>query len=243
MEPPNLQIETVIKNLYAECGLEPPGGQHRITPLGVLLGSFNLTWHEIEGLTGRSAGEMLIQQGGMLVPMAEANTDPLAGFLYVSAHCGSIFVEHRDRITRRRFSAAHELGHYLLHFRPLIEAARASDHPDLIALTDGLGSVDDEVEPGNFSGQESSMATRHGLTALGLKLPPYEQMEQEADAFAAELLMPAGVLAEQVHHQARIFKGQDLVKRLAAELLVSQAAMRWRLRSLGLLTPPAAPLN
>jgi Zn-dependent peptidase ImmA (M78 family) len=60
-------------------------------------------------------------------------------------------------------------------------------------------------------------------------------MEREANQFAAELLMPQPLVTELVARYAPQFQGEDLVWRLATELLVSRAAMRWRLKGLDFL--------
>ena len=61
-------------------------------------------------------------------------------------------------------------------------------------------------------------------------------MEREANEFAAELLMPVEVIRELVTHYAADCLGDDLIWRLSSEMLVSRAAMRWRLRELSTLT-------
>ena len=73
------------------------------------------------------------------------------------------------------------------------------------------------------------------LTSL---LPTFEQMEREANHFAAELLMPVEVLYTLATHTFSYLQGEELVWRLATELLVSQASMRWKLYHLGLVTRP-----
>ena len=74
-------------------------------------------------------------------------------------------------------------------------------------------------------------------------LPSFEQMEREANQFAVELLMPADVLLKLVAQYAPNFQGEELVWRLSTEVLVSQATMRWRLHSMGLLAHPTAQWN
>jgi hypothetical protein len=88
---------------------------------------------------------------------------------------------------RRRFTIAHEIGHFVLH-------------PEL------------------------SLPERGGLvTEAG------RAVEREADAFAAELLMPEDLVREAaLEHGAK-------VDRLADRFDVSRAAMRNRLQRLGIL--------
>src|SRR5439155_18530777 len=41
--------------------------------------------------------------------------DVLAGFVFVAGRVGWAFVSEADSLARRRFTAAHELGHFILH--------------------------------------------------------------------------------------------------------------------------------
>jgi Zn-dependent peptidase ImmA (M78 family) len=159
--------------------------------------------------------------------LVTCNEEPLAGYLYANNRFGAIFVRQDDPVVRRRFSVAHELGHYLLHFRPLLLKVDHEGVPLLDEVDDSIGAAQAEGEP--------SQAPLARAQDISERLPPYAQLEDEADSFAAYLLMPEDVvraLAARLGHRC---KGEDLVWRLASDLLVSQAAMRWRLRALGLL--------
>ena len=91
---------------------------------------------------------------------------------------------------RRRFTIAHEIGHFVLH-------------PERGRPECGGAAVDEA-----------------------------ERVEEcEADAFAAELLMPERLVREAVHKQ-----GPD-VDRLAGRFEVGRKAMRARLDDLGLAEP------
>jgi Zn-dependent peptidase ImmA (M78 family) len=63
-----------------------------------------------------------------------------------------------------------------------------------------------------------------------------DEMEREANRFAAELLMPTAVCAARADEFRKVYGMcplQPFAYRLAAELLVSSEAMRYRLRELG----------
>jgi Zn-dependent peptidase ImmA (M78 family) len=224
-----MNIQPTIAALYEETGLKPPTAGRCIAPLGEIIDGYQLTSTEITHLTGRGAVEYLMQKGAIIRPPSRLNEDALAGFLYVSPHFGCLFVERRDLITRRRFSAAHELGHYLLHFRPLLQSL--SDQDAIIEVTDALPSSED-VEPDLLPMSSINVSEENDLARL---LPPLEQMEMEANRFAAELLMPERVTREMAEARAKDFRGDDLAQRMATEMLVSQAAMRWRLLQLNLI--------
>jgi Zn-dependent peptidase ImmA (M78 family) len=139
-------------------------------------------------------------------------------FLYANASCGHIFVRRGDILTRRRFTAAHELGHYRLHLAPKL-ARRDRVDAELVEVDD-----DDKV-------------SESGAEALAT-------MEREANRFAAELLMPELVCRELFDRYAGKYGPvpRFLVQHIAGDLLVSREAIKWRLRSLGLIAEDTAQL-
>jgi Zn-dependent peptidase ImmA (M78 family) len=169
--------------------------------------------------------------------------DRLAGFLYASARFGNIFVEQGDRLTRRRFSVAHELGHFTLHVLPYFAAHR--DDPDAasVGIVEALPTDAEGEEGGQLHGQmmlpgsgDAGISDWAGMaqrTATETTLAD-ERLELEANRFAAELLMSADVVAQLVERHGAQFRGADLISRLASDLLVSRAAVELRLHDLGL---------
>ena len=226
-------IAILIAGLYQEAEVEVPGLRRRITPLGDLVGSLNLASKELPGLSQQGAMRYLIQQGVLLENPEAAGQDELAGFLYANTSYGCIFLEANDHLTRRRFSVAHELGHYLLHFRPLLKIAEGDQ--EYFELTEALylGRNDDPQE--TVSGRVELIDQR----LLKAHLPPEARMEYEANQFATELLMPEAVVRGLFARVMLRFGDDDLVSYLATEMLVSQEAMRWRLRNFHLLPLPA----
>jgi hypothetical protein len=128
-------------------------------------------------------------------PLADGQT--LSGLLLPGR--GEIWVnagEARQWPPRRRFTIAHELGHWQLHRRaevPVFCRAAAIEPPDVEA-----GSLEDR------------------------RLPP---AEEEANAFAAALLMPARLVREQYALQPRDFSA------MCTTFGASGAAMGRRLRA------------
>jgi hypothetical protein len=131
---------------------------------------------------------------------AEGLGDPaqtLAGFVFVAGRVGRAFVNASDVLVRRRFTAAHELGHAVLH-RDRIGRYRAD-----VAISESADEPD--------------------------------EMEREANRFAVVLLMPAEVCearAKELSDKHGCCPRGVLAYRLAAELLVSREAMRYRLTDL-----------
>lgn len=113
---------------------------------------------------------------------------------------------------RQRFSVAHELGHASLHF-----PARSPGIPE--------AAVSRPLE----------VLYRDGLAEEGT-----DQVEIEANSFAAALLMPRQLLEpafRQLLCQSRPIRADKLVRQLADQFQVSQQAMSYRLINLGFIDP------
>lgn len=227
MTSPIDPIAEAITSLYAEAGLTPPSIAQPITPLGSLLRNVGLIGVELVGLTVATASDFLLKRGGAVEPLPPLTKDALAGFLcWVPNYGGCVFVERHDIFARRRFSVAHELGHYLLHFRPRLSKL---DQPILDALP---LTTDEDTELSEMQVGQMSVADKE---VIG---PAFEEMEREANEFAANLLMPANVVRALSARYQPYLSGNDLALRLAGDLFVSRAAARWRLRGLGFSLPP-----
>ncbi|HEU5382300.1 MAG TPA: ImmA/IrrE family metallo-endopeptidase [Ktedonobacteraceae bacterium] len=226
-------LRTRIEQLYQETGVKPSTERKGsyITPLGDLIGSFNLVNKELVGLTLRTALCYLSQQGALNEPTEGTSNEALAGFLYTNTSYGCIFVEARDLFVRRRFSAAHELGHFLLHFQPLLLMAEKDD--EYLELTEIYHGKTDDPEA-----TESGSVERVEQHSLQRRLPFEARMEYEANQFATELLMPEETVRQLCARVVSRLSDDDLVGYMAREMLVSLEAMRWRLRNLGLLPLP-----
>lgn len=233
------QIQENIDAAYAQAGLRPPGAPGSapaaIVPLEALLIEQSLFYAELPKLTAGRAMAYLRQRAGVDLPKPPEQDEDLAGFLYAFPYEGEVWgcllVRQEDIIERRRFSAAHELGHYLLHFLPLLtQRLREGQH---LYLSEGFSFGEGQgEEPGEgaatLCAQDASGALADGLRA---GLP---HLEAEANRFAAELLMPEATC--RALWDLRGKRGIRSSRRLAQDLLVSPAAMHLRLSSLGLLT-------
>ena len=226
------QIRDIANSVWSN--LHPAPMMFGISPLYEMISSYPIRTAEIDGLTFQSATDFLTSETGQVIPMPGEGDQPLAGFLFIQryrkAFYGCILVEQRDSVVRRRFSAAHELGHYLLHFLPALEFR--SSNIDLI-LAEGLTYPKESMEDlpiGKLAMIEAPNQDVH-FNFIGNEL-----VEREANQFAAELLVPEGTckLMYQSFSQKYGTKRQILTKRLATEFLVSAEAMKWRLAALKL---------
>lgn len=165
--------------------------------------SVNLTHVSIAELSTESAINYLVAEryvsGPQVLTDLPATADRIDGFLFWAGDDGLAFVnaDKDSPLPRRRFTAAHELGHAVMH-RDRMDRFRVD-----AKINDGADSPD--------------------------------EMEREANQFAVELLMPADVCrirAAELRDQFGCCPRGVLAYRIAAELLVSREAMRYRLADL-----------
>jgi hypothetical protein len=221
-----------VRRVYAEIGreLEQSAG---IAPLDELIASYPIRVEELPGLTYRKAANFLLNELGRAVEVPATGDRPLAGFLYCLLWDGTLYgyilVNRDDPIVRRRFSKAHELGHYVLHFLPLLE--REARPGDAAVLWEGLVYLDDDA--GSPVGHRSEIADLEpGATAERMMLD--DEAELEANRFAAELLLPEAACRKALERH-RTLRGPAIVRRLEGDFLISRQAAHRRLAELGLL--------
>jgi Zn-dependent peptidase ImmA (M78 family) len=227
------EIVQVVQQVYTEAGLNIQQCNPGVVPLYDLIGAYPLRIAALSNLTYQTAIKFLSIETGHIL---ESNQEDrkLSGFLYVYEFAklfyGCILLEKEEPIARQRFSAAHELGHYLLHCLPQLQSMTNTTR-SLILSESFAGEDDTDAEKPLIqlsSGTDFSLETRLPIAI--------EQMELEADQFAAELLMPAITCSELVQKYRRRFgtKPTVLAGRLAPEFLVSRMAMERRLADLDL---------
>ena len=204
-------IRDAVAGTFRDAGLAWPPAQAGPVPLGDLIATYPVAHEEVDGLN-RAAAAAVLRRWDVRWSEIPGEDPPLAGFLYANARSGYIFVRRGDFLPRRRFTAAHELGHYRLHLGPRL----ARDAAELVEA-----DRDAEVEE---SGQAELAA-----------------MERQANRFAAELLMPEAACRALHERHSRMYGAVDryLVYHLAADLLVSRSAIAWRLFGLGLIARPS----
>ena len=219
------QIRAIIQSLYLETDVAPPSLAHPMAPLGPLMDRLPLRREEVVDLTSQKVLLGLMNRRALdkVATFGVATTDPLAGFFYACGAFAWIFVSASDLTVRKRFSAAHELGHFLLHFRPQIIY--------------GIAVMEQQELPGwrdEFTAEQIS-AAEEGKTKVSKNIEPsFLRQEREANAFAAELLMPENVVRSLAQSYKNLMEYKDLTGRLAETMLVSHQAMTIRLQSLGL---------
>jgi len=226
------QIKSIVNQLLKKT--HSSYKENNIIPLYDIVCSHPIRIAEIEDLSFHTAAQFLSSETGQSVPLPENERQELAGFLFIQRYrktlYGCILVEKKDSIVRRRFSVAHELGHYLLHFLPEFESQHASQ--DLV-FAEGLtysSNLTDDLPTGK-------LALIQSLENLsGFNFIENELVEKEANQFAAELLIPESRCKDMYRDFTKKYGVQRpvLIKRLATEFLVSAEAMKWRLMALKL---------
>lgn len=246
------KITLAVQQANKEAGLDPEKLNPGVVPLYDLIRAYPIRVAELKDMTAQSVAKFLEAETGQVLPIPESEDRKLAGYLYLQEYqglfYGCILVEKTPQsapIARRRFSAAHELGHYLLHFLPLLERHQQDNSEEPLILTEGLyvakkSEVDDESddksEGDNDEPSDRSTFTTGSLAVLDALGIEQQQIEKEADQFAAELLMPASACQVLAERYCRRFgtKRDVLARRLATEFLVSKQAMMRRLGELEL---------
>ena len=197
-------IAEAVADLRKQLGIPVEPSRRGPTPLRRFfeeMGTPQLSHVALPDLT-RGAVSMHLLSEGILAGDLGDPEERLAGFLFFASGSAWAYVsnDRENPLARRRFTAAHELGHAVLH-RDRMGRFRAD-----VQIVDG---------------------TEEGI----------EEIEREANRFAAELLMPAEVIRAREQELTREHGAcprSVLEYRLAAELLVSQQAIRFRLKSLNI---------
>lgn len=243
-------ISQTVQLVYKEAELDLNTLPLGVVPLYDLIRAYPIRVAEIKDMTIQSVADFLEAETGQKLPLADSENQnlQLAGYLYLQEYqgffYGCILVEkkpHSAPVSRRRFSAAHELGHYLLHFLPLLELHQQNNLKEPLVLTEGLyvqkkGEDDDDSKEDDDEQTSQFTFTSEVQAVTDFLGIDEQQMEKEADQFAAELLMPTSACFALAKRYIRRFgrKRDVLAKRLATEFLVSDQAMKRRLKDLEL---------
>lgn len=146
-------------------------------PLASYFAETALDHVELPNLTCGSVADYLRREGVAVEDVGNPD-DSLAGFVFTAGRVGWAFVSAADVLARRRFTAAHELGHFVLH-RTTMGRFRADTDA---TLQDADGEVADRME-------------REANRFAAELLMPADICRQRADEFRAKYgCCPRGVL-------------------------------------------------
>ncbi|HTU19347.1 MAG TPA: ImmA/IrrE family metallo-endopeptidase [Gemmataceae bacterium] len=194
-------ITAAVADLRAACQLPEDPLRRGPVRLERFLAEHALRLVELPRLSRAAVYDYLLAKGS--IPGDLGEDEDLAGFLYLSGPFGRVFVNADDPVTRRRFTAGHELGHFVLHRASLGGKVSFGDSPATVV----------EVE------DDTAMAMERQANRFAAELlMPASVCRARGDTFRSTYgVCPRGPFA---YH-------------LASELVVSPEAMRYRLRDLG----------
>ncbi len=211
---------TVIK-AYFTADLHVDVMAENVIPLKRLIRKHGLTVDEVPKLTRHEAARYLAEQTGRQMIQGTVSTEPLSGFLFANAVGGWILVRQSDPLVRRRFTIAHELGHYLLHFLPALEAASARQDEDLMEFEERMSAPEKIADENEMGTGAATLSDGIGEEISALD---QEAVEKQADAFAAAILMPQAMCRRLIakYVDRGMSERRVLARRLASECLVLQ---------------------
>jgi hypothetical protein len=135
---------------------------------------------------------------GIPIPLTEPDR-PLRACLVAWRGHGFAFIETRDDAAERRFSLAHELGHFLRDYWHPREAAVVRLGPAVVDVLDGirLPTVEERLHAVLRNTPVGPFAHLLRRDETGRPLSPAErEAEAAADRLAFELLAPAAVVGD-----------------------------------------------
>ena len=163
-------IADVVASLRTRFGIVTDPARRGPVPLARFLDEFNLLHVTLSRLSRRGIAEYLLGEGiapGDLAVSGDAD-EVLAGFIFTTGTDGFVFVgelelsaseagrESKLRPTpfgRRRFTAAHELGHFLLHRDRMTAGRWIGDTKETIREGGGSDATDMEREADRFAAE------------------------------------------------------------------------------------------
>lgn len=103
-----------IAGLRRDLGIPVDPARRGPVPLDRFFAELNVSHATLPGMTLGAVADELRRDAIPVDDMGDPQT-ALAGFLFFAGHFGKAFVSAADILPRRRFTAAHELGHFVLH--------------------------------------------------------------------------------------------------------------------------------
>jgi Zn-dependent peptidase ImmA (M78 family) len=129
-----LKILKAVANVWERLKIKPRTVRRGPVQLAPFMENYSLLHVALPNLSTGVVFDHLRQLG--IAPTGLGDEDKaLAGFLFVTPSVGLVFVNASDSVPRQRFSAAHELGHFVLH-RDQMRGVSFADTAEDIKLTD-----------------------------------------------------------------------------------------------------------
>ena len=142
------EIRRVVEKVWMRLGIALRADRRGPVQLAPFMQTYNLLHIALPRLSNAVVYDYLRSQGIPPADIGDEDMD-LAGFLFITPSVGLVFVNSADPVPRQRFSAAHELGHYLLH-RGKMRGVALADTPKNFTLTEKQSNVH-ELEANRFA--------------------------------------------------------------------------------------------
>jgi Zn-dependent peptidase ImmA (M78 family) len=194
-------IAAAVADLREACQLPEDPVRRGPVPLERFLAEHALQLVELPRLSRAAVYDYLLEKG--CIPGDLGEDEDLAGFLYLSGSFGRIFVNADDPVPRRRFTAGHELGHFVLHRASMGGKVSFGDSPATVVEVEYDMAAEMERQANRFAAE---------------LLMPAAVCRARADSF---------------RRTYSVCPRTPFGYHLASELVVSPEAMRYRLRDLG----------
>jgi Zn-dependent peptidase ImmA (M78 family) len=205
--------------------------------------TYPIAVHQIADLDIHKVSHAIRSLGGELTTSTLDNYMALAGFLYAHRGGGAIFIERGDSHERRKFSLAHELGHFINdYYHPIYLKYESSNTIPLFQEEQTVQVrqvVSARCTKGDIfgGGEPETVEVRSPDTRLLLDELQREQKEKfkeiKANFFAAELLMPIEE-CRRLEFENHGLTQQELTLTLMKRFGVSRAAAAIRVEELQL---------
>jgi hypothetical protein len=129
------QVAVAVNDVWQRLGITPGLDRRGPVLLAPFMESFNLLHVAVPDLRRAAVYDHLQAEG--MTPADVGDVDEaLAGFLFVTPGVGLVFVNASDQVPRQRFTAAHELGHFVLHRDEMGGRVSRADTPACIELSE-----------------------------------------------------------------------------------------------------------
>jgi Zn-dependent peptidase ImmA (M78 family) len=172
-----------------------------------------------------------IAEGEGIIVITEPFEDEVSGVLVVDGQRATIGVNESHHPRRQRFTIAHELGHHQIHW--MEKQAAAATEPTV--FVDSSLTIYKKTLYKKAYFRKKPGATTVNAQEATLNSDVYNQ-EVEANAFAAELLMPQPILLAHLQKDIYDLHDERSVRKLASLFGVSEQALVIRLTVLGFVS-------
>lgn len=197
MPPVHPNIETTAKHFWGELGepKEYPCDIQRAISL-----TKNVFVVSIPGLTMDQIQQWFhLRSFHFSLPMFDL---PLHGFLITNCGTGFIFVNGADNEKERRYTLAHEIGHYILDYEQPRQTALRKMGTSILEVLDGLRMPTVEERLQGLVANQNLTSFTHLLDEecmSGMARLQVWGVETRADQLALELLAPARHVRQQLN--------------------------------------------